>query len=416
MRHHLSKHKNQSSDANALVKLERNERWAPNGAMDYARSARRYKFGPTPHAPIFYSRERGLVLRRDYGQVHYASQSDAAPDMTGEGEVTANDIQNDSEYVCSVTIGTPGVTLKLDFDTGSSDLWVWSSEYNGAESAISQHSIYDPTKSSTATKSEGLTWKITYGDGSSASGDVYTDQVNIGDVVIPNQAVELAQNLSSSFLESGSDGLLGLAFPQLNTVSTPQKTPVENMIEESLIAQPLFTAKLDKDDSNGFYTFGYIDTSVTSSPMQYTAVDSSNGFWEFPSGTLQIGDTTHNRASGNTAIADTGTTLILLDDASVSAIYSSIPGANLDSTQGGYIFPTSAAASLPDLSFAVGDNMYTIPGADLAFSDAGNGMSFGSVQSRGQNPQDILGDVFLKRVYVVFEQGDSPRIGVAQRT
>lgn len=37
--------------------------------------------------------------------------------------------------------------------------------------------------------------------------------------------------------------------------------------------------------------------------------------------------------------------------------------------------------------------MYTIPGADLAFSDAGNGMSFGSVQSRGQNPQDILGDV-----------------------
>lgn len=37
--------------------------------------------------------------------------------------------------------------------------------------------------------------------------------------------------------------------------------------------------------------------------------------------------------------------------------------------------------------------MYTIPGADLAFADAGNGMSFGSVQSRGQNPQDILGDV-----------------------
>lgn len=34
------------------------------------------------------------MLRRDYGQVHYASQSDAAPDMTGEGEVTANDIQN----------------------------------------------------------------------------------------------------------------------------------------------------------------------------------------------------------------------------------------------------------------------------------------------------------------------------------
>jgi hypothetical protein len=36
---------------------------------------------------------------------------------------------------------------------------------------------------------------------------------------------------------------------------------------------------------------------------------------------------------------------------------------------------------------------YSIPGTDLFFADAGNNMSFGSIQSRGQNPQDILGDV-----------------------
>jgi len=37
---------------------------------------------------------------------------------TQPGTVGATDIQNDSEYLCPVTIGSPGQTLMLDFDTG----------------------------------------------------------------------------------------------------------------------------------------------------------------------------------------------------------------------------------------------------------------------------------------------------------
>ena len=69
-------------------------------------------------------------------------------------------------------------------------------------------------------------------------GNVYTDVVSIGNVTIPNQAVELAETLSSAFQQDGgSDGLLGLAWPILNTVTPQQQaTPVENMINQNIIS------------------------------------------------------------------------------------------------------------------------------------------------------------------------------------
>jgi Eukaryotic aspartyl protease len=46
----------------------------------------------------------------------------------------------------------------------------------------SGHVIYDPTKSGSAQLVEGATWNISYGDGSSASGNVYT-------VYLPNYSL-----------------------------------------------------------------------------------------------------------------------------------------------------------------------------------------------------------------------------------
>ncbi|KAF8318941.1 aspartic peptidase domain-containing protein [Cantharellus anzutake] len=419
--------------------LKKNPAWKPHGPKDYARSARKWGIQSTEQT-AFYVHENTLLRRT---AVPTSTEQDGAPSearsakrrsifasifrgskdkksAAGTAKVPTEDVQNDLEYVVPVTIGTPGVTVNLDFDTGSADLWVWSSLLRVSKAVLKNHQVYNPAKSSTAQAQKGLLWTIHYGDNSSASGTVYTDTVKLDTLSVPNQAVELASKLSPSFLnENASDGLLGLAFPSINTVSpTSQKTPVQNMIEQGLISQPIFTAKLDKGDSSGFYTFGYIDQAVAGdvSSIQYTAVDSSNGFWEFPSETLKVGNKIVQRASGNTAIADTGTTLILLDDAACSAIYGSVSGATLNHSLGGWALPTDA--TLPaTISFAVGSLQYSIPGGDLIFADAGNGFSFGSIQSRGQNPQDILGDVFLKRVYAIFDQTpDAPKIGFVQRT
>ena len=94
--------------------------------------------------------------------------------------------------------------------------WVFSTELPSSESA--GHTDYDPSQSNTAQQLNGYTWNITYGDGSSSSGDVYTDDVMVGGVIVTGQAVELASQVSSQFVQdTNNDGLLGLAFSSINT-------------------------------------------------------------------------------------------------------------------------------------------------------------------------------------------------------
>ena len=79
------------------------------------------------------------------------------------------------------------------------------------------------------------------------------------------------------------------------------------------------------------------------------------------------------------------------------------------------MFPTSTSIDkLPDVSFAVGTKQFAVHKEDLGFADAGNGMVYGGIQSRGDLGFDILGDTWLKGSYVIFDQGRK-RIGLVQR-
>ncbi|KAI9750169.1 MAG: hypothetical protein M4579_006580 [Chaenotheca gracillima] len=417
------------------IKLVRNPHYKRSGTKSYVYLLNKWGFKPTKNGP--YTVGTKIQQQGKHGDQRLVGgkarrlttlQKKASPTSDQVGEVPADDIQNDSEYLAQVDIGTPAQTLSLDFDTGSADLWVWSTELpSSTTSQSSGHTIFDSSKSSTF-KATNSTWQISYGDGSSASGNVGTDNVTIGGLVVKKQAVELAQKLSSEFASGAGDGLLGLAFGSINTVQPqPVQTPVENMISQSDIPSDmeLFTANLgswrdadEPDKGASFYTFGYIDQDVVSASGQdiyYTPIDNSQGFWMFDSASASVNGKSISR-SGNTAIADTGTTLALIDDETCEAIYNAIPGATYDDTQQGYVFPANTSADdLPVVTFAVGGKQFAVMKEDLGFADAGNGNVYGGIQSRGDMTFDILGDTFLKGIYAIFDQGNT-RFGAVQRT
>jgi len=322
---------------------------------------------------------------------------------TGSDPAVPND-EYDSAYLSPVTIG--GTTLHLDFDTGSADLWVFSSLQ--AQSSLSGHDYYrvDSTK-----RKSGYTWRISYGDGSGASGQVYADKVTVGAVTATSQAVEAATSVSAQFSQDvDTDGLLGLAMSSINTVKPQQQMTWFDTVKSQL-AKPLFAVTL-KYHAAGTYDFGYIDSSKYTGAITYVNADTSQGFWGMTASAYSIGTGASTKASIE-GILDTGTTLMYVDAAIARAYYAKVSGAKNDSTQGGYIFPCTA--TLPNFSITVGGVKQVVPGKHINYAPIGDGTCFGGMQPNDGIGMSIFGDIFLKSKYIVHEMGSTPRLGFAQQ-
>ncbi|KAL1633813.1 hypothetical protein SLS56_002692 [Neofusicoccum ribis] len=340
-----------------------------------------------------------------------SNQTLAAGNSTGEnGEVAANPEDNEALFLSPVKIG--GQTLNLDFDSGSSDLWVFSTQLS--QQTIGGHTAYNSANSSTFEQMQGASFLITYGDGSGAAGNVGLDTVDIGGATVTKQAIEMATAVSQSFVEdTNTDGLVGLAFSKINTVKPQQqKTFFDNIMAD--LDQPVFTADLT-NDTTGTYEFGTIDQTKFKGALTYTAVNTTQGFWQFQSKSFAIDGQKVDNPTGNDAIADTGTSLLLVDDNVAQQYYSKVQGAVNDPNAGGFTYPCDA--KLPDMAVAIGDNyMAVIPGDQVTFAavDQANTTCFGGVQGNQGSSLQIYGDTMFKAQFVVFNGGNQS-LGMAPK-
>ncbi|KAJ5121647.1 Peptidase aspartic catalytic [Penicillium bovifimosum] len=329
------------------------------------------------------------------------------------GVVDATSVDGDVEFVSPVNIG--GQTLDMNFDSGSADMWVLSSRL--PKSLRSNREVYDPSESSTFEDLKDSTFRIAYGDSSYASGGVGKDAVSIGGVKVTEQTFGLPTDISQTFADdTKSNGLLGLGFSSINTIKPEsQKTFFDNVADS--LDEPVFTVRL-LSNGVGEYEFGTIDKTKYSGTLVNVSVDSSNGFWEFSSAQYAIGGGAfHTITQAPSAIADTGTSLMMVSPEVAEAYYQQVDGAIFANNANGYIFPCTS--SLPTLSVAIGSAYSaTIPGSLMNWSEVGTNTTtgetvcYGGVQSSGSSTMAIYGDVFLKALFVVFDQR-GPSLGFA---
>jgi aspergillopepsin I len=132
------------------------------------------------------------------------------------------------------------------------------------------------------------------------------------------------------------------------------------------------------------------------------------------SSTYSINDKEVQNYNASTAIADTGTSLMMVDDEVAEAFYAQIEGATLNSEAGGYVYPCDA--QVPSFGVAIGTSGFiaTINGSDVEYARVNRNTCFGGIQGNNGQGIQIYGAVLLKQYFAVFNFGDLT-FGLAQK-
>ncbi|EIM89716.1 acid protease [Stereum hirsutum FP-91666 SS1] len=307
----------------------------------------------------------------------------------------------------SISVGTPATIYTVDFDTGSSDLFL-----PGPDCGVSckDHTAYNPSNSSTSAK-VGQPFSLTYGDGSSVSGDQYTDTVTIAGLSATNQTLGAASTYSTSFESTSfpADGLMGMGF---KSISDYGANPVfQTLVAEGQVDQPVFSFKLSSSHAELF--LGGTDNSDVSGDFTYVPV-TEEGYWQVDLDSVALnGNTTVSQIS---SIIDTGTTQILGDTTNVAAIYAQIPGAALAPEEGDGIytipcdFNSTLSLTFGGTAFSVNASTFNL--GQLSSNDSSTCIGGLGAQSQLTNRFWVVGDVFLQNVYTEFDVGNS-QVGFA---
>jgi hypothetical protein len=213
------------------------------------------------------------------------------------------------------------------------------------------------------------------------------------------------------------DGILGIGrLDDLTSNPNGVKAPtiVDTLVSQNIITAKLFGLRLSRasDGGNdGEINFGSPDTSAFSGSLNYVAaLKNTDGFWEIPITSISFNGKTASIQSGVTVLLDSGTSYMLVPPTDADAIHAVIPG----SKKNGEVYTVPCNTNTP-LTLTFGGQAYTILPVDYIGAPGTDGTCASNVVARTtfSATQWLVGDVFLKNVYTVFDY-DGSRIGFGQ--
>jgi len=402
----------------------------------------------TPHdlkSPIEYSITNTFVLAHT-GDSHSIEMSNSL----------------DRIYTGQIAIGTPATQyFDVVFDTGSADLWVFSSYHTCFTAASCSKdwnkyqcssedtccffndimNDYDHYLSSSYQSLSEHSWSITYGKGS-ATGYLSQDSVSIGGLTAQNQVFAEATSWSDLLIScyEPMSGILGFAMKAASEDGS--NTIMENLYEQNQIESKLFSVALKGSDESSKLIIGEPDDTYYKNDIVWGSViqPTSTGMWftqltgivNTPASVLSADgeyewvDSCMDSAPC-LALIDTGTSYITVPTAVYESLidyilsYVANSGSTAQCLRYNTDFMCATKSYTPDedlpylwfqlggYAFKLSPSQYMLTGSDSC-AVGYDCMGISALDSMGEHTY-ILGDTFLRYFYVVFDESNA-RIGI----
>ncbi|KAI8934379.1 hypothetical protein NX059_009115 [Plenodomus lindquistii] len=358
---------------------------------------------PSPNAPRTIDGARSLTL-----PLHRISTRQNAYNIVNSNDpkqdnsVAIDQDGEDLSYMVAVTFGDSKEEYHLLLDSAASNTWVMGQEC--ASAACSTHTTFGKGDSSSLSTDQ-TPFNITYGTGS-VSGTLASDTLHIGSLS-PTLTFGLATTVSQEFRSYPMDGILGIG-RGTTTRPTSSISIMDALTSSNLIGSKLYGIHLSRSADgllDGELNLGAVNEARFTGDLTYMdVVDNDTGFWEIPlQGASLDGSDIPLQQGEITAIIDTGTSYILVPPADARALHDGIQGSKEVGET--YYIPCDTSAAL---SFTFNNVSFNISMEDWRGEEVdgqGEGMCRSNVIGRQTfgEAQWLVGDVFLKNVYSVFD-------------
>ncbi|KAI8983612.1 endopeptidase [Pilobolus umbonatus] len=330
-------------------------------------------------------------------------------DGTADHGVPLSNYMN-AQYYGEIEIGSPPQKFTVVFDTGSSNLWVPSTHCNSI--ACYLHKRYDSSKSKTFAEN-GTEFSIRYGTGS-LEGFISQDTLRLGGIKIESQGfAESVKEPGFTFAFAKFDGILGLGYDTISVKHTIP--PFYHMVNRDLIDEPVFSFWLNdagngEESTGGELIFGGTDPRHYKGELTWSDIR-RKGYWEITLEDIKFGGEYISLDKVGAAI-DTGSSLIVAPSTVADLINKEL-GAEKN-WAGQYTLDCALVPDLPEFCFVFSGKDFCLQPEDYILEVQNQCISgfMGMDIPEPAGPLWIVGDVFLRKFYSVYDLGNN-RVGLA---